>query len=207
MGYHSGLNGEYNIPVEISEKKIHKFKKCCKEELPESALKIETYLKDDTIYFVLPSSYKPVKICFAEGEPSAPPRGNIYGGKGNQKLNVDFRSTGYHQDDNCVNISDSTNNAIKTSLSPSAFETGYYYTDNSININDCIEGSGGSGATDAIYSMIDDGVYNPNLKYQAGPSSIQYDTINENLDAYGDAIKNLYKEINKALGTYRDYLE
>ena len=34
MGYHSGLNGEYNIPVEVSEKKVHKFKKCCKEELP-----------------------------------------------------------------------------------------------------------------------------------------------------------------------------
>lgn len=104
MGYHSGLNGEYNIPVEISEKKIHKFKKCCKEELPESALKIETYLKDDTIYFVLPSSYKPVKICFDNDMDT-----NIYGGKGNQKLNVDFRSTGYHQDDYCVNISDNSN--------------------------------------------------------------------------------------------------
>mgnify|MGYP004563596931 CR=1 FL=1 len=74
MGYHSGLNGEYNILVEVSEKKVHKFKKCCKEELSESALKIETYLKDDTIYFVLPSNYKPVKIAFDN---------DIYGGKGN----------------------------------------------------------------------------------------------------------------------------
>lgn len=46
--------------------------------------------------------------------------------------------------------------------------------------------------------MIDDEVYNPGLKYQAGPSSIQYDTVNENLDAYGEAIKNFYKKINKA---------
>lgn len=109
MGYHSGLNGEYSIPVEVNSKYIKHFRRCCKEEVPEKAIKVETYLKDDTIYFVLPSSYKPVKICFAEGEPSAPPQGNIYGGKGNQKLNVDFRSTGYHQDDYCVNISDNSN--------------------------------------------------------------------------------------------------
>lgn len=109
MGYHSGLNGEYSIPVEVNNKYIKHFRRCCKEEVPEKAIKVETYLKDDTIYFVLPSSYKPVKICFAEGEPSAPPQGNIYGGKGNQKLNVDFRSTGYHQDDYCVNISDNSN--------------------------------------------------------------------------------------------------
>lgn len=123
MGYHSGLNGEYSIPVEVNSRYIKHFRRCCKEEVPEKAIKVETYLKDDTIYFVLPNGYKPVKICFAEGEPSAPPQGNIYGGKGNQKLNVDFGSTGYHQDDNFVNISDSTNYATKTSLSPSAFET------------------------------------------------------------------------------------
>ena len=101
MGYHSGLNGEYNIPVEVNSKHIAHFRRCCKEEVPEKAIKVETYLKDDTIYFVLPNNYKPVKIVFEDS--------NIYGGKGNQKLNVDFRSTGYHQDDNCVNISDSTN--------------------------------------------------------------------------------------------------
>ena len=102
MGYHSGLNGEYNIPVEVNSKHIAHFRRCCKEEVPEKAIKVETYLKDDTIYFVLPSNYKPVKICFDS---------DVYGGKGNQKLNVDFRSTGYHQDDNSVNISDSTNHA------------------------------------------------------------------------------------------------
>lgn len=118
MGYHSGLNGEYSIPVEVNSKYIKHFRRCCKEEVPEKAIKVETYLKDDTIYFVLPNGYKPVKICFDNDMDS-----NIYGGKGNQKLNVDFRSTGYHQDDNFVNISDSTNYATKTSLSPSAFET------------------------------------------------------------------------------------
>ena len=112
MGYHSGLNGEYNIPVEVNSKHIAHFRRCCKEEVPEKAIKVETYLKDDTIYFVLPNNYKPVKICFAEERcPSAPPQGDIYGGKGNQKLNVDFRSTGYHQDDNYVNISDTTDYA------------------------------------------------------------------------------------------------
>lgn len=103
MGYHSGLNGEYNIPVEVNSKHIAHFRRCCKEEVPEKAIKVETYLKDDTIYFVLPNNYKPVKIVFEDS--------NIYGGKGNQKLNVDFRSTGYHQDDNYINISDSTNYA------------------------------------------------------------------------------------------------
>ena len=101
MGYHSGLNGEYNIPVEVNSKYVKHFQRCCKEEVPEKAIKVETYLKDDTIYFVLPNNYKPVKISFADND--------VYGGKGNQKLNVDFRSTGYHQDDNYVNISDSTN--------------------------------------------------------------------------------------------------
>ena len=103
MGYHSGLNGEYNIPVEVNSKHIAHFRRCCKEEVPEKAIKVETYLKDDTIYFVLPNNYKPVKIVFEDS--------NIYGGKGNQKLNVDFRSTGYHQDDNYVNISDTTDYA------------------------------------------------------------------------------------------------
>lgn len=118
MGYHSGLNGEYssNIPVKVNNRHTARFKRCCKEEVPEEAIKVETYLKDDTIYFVLPSNYKPVKICFDN---------DVYGGKGNQKLNVDFRSTGqglrprtpgvdstgYYQDDNYVNISDSTNYA------------------------------------------------------------------------------------------------
>ena len=106
MGYHSGLNGEYSIPVEVNSKNVKHFQRCCKEEVPEKAIKVETYLKDDTIYFVLPSNYKPVKIAFDNDMDS-----NIYGGKGNQKLNVDFRSTGYHQDDNFVNISDNSNYA------------------------------------------------------------------------------------------------
>lgn len=104
MGYHSGLNGEYssNIPVKVNNRHTARFKRCCKEEVPEEAIKVETYLKDDTIYFVLPSNYKPVKIAFDN---------DVYGGKGNQKLNVDFRSTGYHQNDDYVNISDTTNYA------------------------------------------------------------------------------------------------
>lgn len=160
MGYHSGLNGEYNIPVKISEKKIHKFKKCCKEELPENALKIETYLKDDTIYFVLPNNYKPVKICFAEGEPSALPRGNIYGGKGNQKLNVDFgssdpHSSGYYYKDNSVNISNSINYATKTSLSPSASETGYHQDDYCVNISDNSNAYDSNGYTSIFDSLLD----------------------------------------------------
>lgn len=64
MGYHSGLNGEYNIPVEVDSKYVKHFQRCCKEEVPEKAIKVETYLKDDTIYFILPSNYKPVKIVF-----------------------------------------------------------------------------------------------------------------------------------------------
>lgn len=102
MGYHSGLNGEYSIPVEVNSKYVKHLRRCCKEEVPEKAIKVETYLKDDTIYFVLPSNYKPVKIAFDN---------DIYGGKGNQKLNVDFRSTGYHQNDDYVNISDTTDYA------------------------------------------------------------------------------------------------
>lgn len=102
MGYHSGLNGEYNIPVEVNSKNVKHFQRCCKEEVPEKAIKVETYLKDDTIYFVLPNNYKPVKICFDN---------DVYGGKGNQKLNVDFHSTGYYQNNDYVNISDTTDYA------------------------------------------------------------------------------------------------
>ena len=57
MGYHSGLNGEYNIPVEVNSKHIAHFRRCCKEEVPEKAIKVETYLKDDTIYFSFYSSF------------------------------------------------------------------------------------------------------------------------------------------------------
>lgn len=137
MGYHSGLNGEYNIPVEVNNKHVARFCRCCKEKVPEKAIKVETYLKDDTIYFVLPSNYKPIKICFAEEpRPSAPPEGVIYGGKGNQKLNIDFHSSdpyssGHYYKDNSVNISNSINYATKTSLSPSAPETDDY-----VNISD-----------------------------------------------------------------------
>lgn len=120
MGYHSGLNGEYNIPVEVNSKHIAHFRRCCKEEVPEKAIKVETYLKDDTIYFVLPNNYKPVKISFAEEQDS---QSDIYGGKGNQKLNVDFRSIGYHQDDNYVNISDSTNYAQSNNTYASIFDS------------------------------------------------------------------------------------
>ena len=108
MGYHSGINGEYSIPVEVNSKYIKHFRRCCKEEVPEKAIKVETYLKDDTIYFVLPNNYKPVKICFDSDMDS-----NIYGGKGNQKLNVnidytvDPHSSGYYYADNSINISDS----------------------------------------------------------------------------------------------------
>lgn len=135
MGYHSGLNGEYNIPVEVNNKHVARFCRCCKEKVPEKAIKVETYLKDDTIYFVLPSNYKPAE----ELRPSAPPEGVVYGGKGNQKLNVDFHlsdpySTGYYYKDNSVNISNSINYATKTSLSPSAPETDDY-----VNISDTID--------------------------------------------------------------------
>ena len=124
MGYHSGLNGEYNIPVEVNSKHIAHFRRCCKEEVPEKAIKVETYLKDDTIYFVLPNNYKPVKIVFAEEQgSSAPPQGDIYGGKGNQKLNVDFGSTGYYQKNNSVNISDSTDYAQANNTYVSIFDS------------------------------------------------------------------------------------
>ena len=151
MGYHSGLNGEYNIPVEVNSKNIAHFRRCCKEEVPEKAIKVETYLKDDTIYFVLPNNYKPVKIAFAEEQgPSAPPRGDIYGGKGNQKLNVDFRSTGYHQDDNYVNISDTTDYAQPNNTYVSIF-------DSLLDLNNQINAMGCSAeeAGDALSKLFD----------------------------------------------------
>ena len=142
MGYHSGLNGEYNIPVEVNSKNIAHFRRCCKEEVPEKAIKVETYLKDDTIYFVLPSNYKPVKIAFEDS--------NIYGGKGNQKLNVDFRSTGYHQDDNYVNISDTTNYAQPNNTYVSIF-------DSLLDLNNQINAMGYSAeeAGDALSKLFD----------------------------------------------------
>ena len=157
MGYHSGLNGEYNIPVEVNSKHIAHFRRCCKEEVPEKAIKVETYLKDDTIYFVLPNNYKPVKICFAEERcPSAPPQGDIYGGKGNQKLNVDFRSTGYHQDDNYVNISDSTNYAQSNNIYENS--NGYVSIfDSLLDLNNQIDAMGCSAeeAGDALSKLFD----------------------------------------------------
>ena len=142
MGYHSGLNGEYSIPVEVNSKHIAHFRRCCKEEVPEKAIKVETYLKDDTIYFVLPNNYKPVKIVFEDS--------NIYGGKGNQKLNVDFRSTGYHQDDNYVNISDSTNYAQSNNTYISIF-------DSLLDLNNQINAMGYSAeeAGDALSKLFD----------------------------------------------------
>ena len=151
MGYHSGLNGEYNIPVEVNSKHIAHFRRCCKEEVPEKAIKVETYLKDDTIYFVLPNNYKPVKITFAEEQgSSAPPQGDIYGEKGNQKLNVDFRSTGYHQDDNYVNISDSTNYTQPNNTYVSIF-------DSLLDLNNQINAMGYSAeeAGDALSKLFD----------------------------------------------------
>ena len=151
MGYHSGLNGEYSIPVEVNSKYIKHFRRCCKEEVPEKAIKVETYLKDDTIYFVLPSNYKPVKICFdAEGEPFASPEGVVYGGKGNQKLNVDFRSTGYHQNDDYVNISDTTNYAQPNNIYTTIF-------DSLLDLNNQINAMGCSAedAGDALCNLFD----------------------------------------------------
>lgn len=160
MGYHSGLNGEYNIPVEVNSKHIVHFRRCCKEEVPEKAIKVETYLKDDTIYFVLPNNYKPVKICFAEEQgSSAPPQGDIYGGKGNQKLNVDFRSTGYYQDDNYVNISDSTNYAQSNNSTNYAQANNTYVSifDSLLDLNNQINAMGCSAeeAGDALSKLFD----------------------------------------------------
>lgn len=145
MGYHSGLNGEYSIPVEVNSKYVKHFQRCCKEEVPEKAIKVETYLKDDTIYFVLPNNYKPVKIVFDNDMDS-----NIYGGKGNQKLNVDFGSTGYHQDDYCVNISDTTDYAQPNNIYASIF-------DSLLDLNKQLNGMGCSSenAGDAINNIFD----------------------------------------------------
>ena len=151
MGYHSGLNGEYNIPVEVNSKHIAHFRRCCKEEVPEKAIKVETYLKDDTIYFVLPNNYKPVKITFEDND--------VYGGKGNQKLNVDFRSTGYHQDDNYVNISDSTNYADINSSTNHAQANNTYVSifDSLLDLNNQINAMGYSAeeAGDALSKLFD----------------------------------------------------
>ena len=156
MGYHSGLNGEYNIPVEVNSKHIAHFRRCCKEEVPEKAIKVETYLKDDTIYFVLPNNYKPVKIMFEDS--------NIYGGKGNQKLNVDFRSTGqglrprtpgadstgYYQNDDYINISDTTDYAQPNNTYVSIF-------DSLLDLNNQINAMGYNAeeAGDAISNIFD----------------------------------------------------
>lgn len=148
MGYHSGLNGEYNIPVEVNSKHIAHFRRCCKEEVPEKAIKVETYLKDDTIYFVLPNNYKPVKISFADD--------NIYGGKGNQKLNVDFGFTGYYQKNNSVNISDSTNYAQPNNTYENS--NGYVSIfDSLLDLNNQINAMGYSAeeAGDAISNIFD----------------------------------------------------
>lgn len=150
MGYHSGLNGEYSIPVEVNSKHIAHFRRCCKEEVPEKAIKVETYLKDDTIYFVLPNNYKPVKICFDN---------DVYGGKGNQKLNVDFRSTGYYQDDNSVNISDSTNYANINNSTNYAQANNTYVSifDSLLDLNNQINAMGYSAeeAGDALSNLFD----------------------------------------------------
>lgn len=93
MGYHSGLNGEYSIPVEVNSKYVKHFQRCCKEEVPEKAIKVETYLKDDTIYFVLPSNYKSVKICFDNAEELRPlrtSRGCCLWRKGQSKVKCRF---------------------------------------------------------------------------------------------------------------------
>lgn len=161
MGYHSGLNGEYNIPVEVNSKHIAHFRRCCKEEVPEKAIKVETYLKDDTIYFVLPSNYKPVKICFDN---------DVYGGKGNQKLNVDFRSTGqglrprtpgvdstgYYQDNDYVNISDTTDYAQPNNIYENS--NGYISIfDSLLDLNNQINAMGYSAeeAGDALSKLFD----------------------------------------------------
>ena len=157
MGYHSGLNGEYSIPVEVNSKNVKHFQRCCKEEVPEKAIKVETYLKDDTIYFVLPSNYKPVKICFAEEpRPSAPPEGVIYGGKGNQKLNVNFRSTGHYQDNDYVNISDTTDYAQPNNI----YDNSNSYVsifDSLLDLNKQLNGMGCSAeeAGDALCNLFD----------------------------------------------------
>lgn len=156
MGYHSGLNGEYssNIPVKVNNRHTARFKRCCKEEVPEEAIKVETYLKDDTIYFVLPSNYKPVKIVFDSNEED---KCYAYGGKGNKKLNtnIDFtssdpRTTGYYQNDDYVNISDSTDYAQPNNTYVSIF-------DSLLDLNKQLNGMGCSAedAGDALCNLFD----------------------------------------------------
>lgn len=158
MGYHSGLNGEYNIPVEVNKKHPAKFVRGCKENLPEDAIKVETYLKDDTIYFILPSNYKPVKIVFDSNEED---KCYAYGGKGNKRLNtnIDFtssdpRTTGYYQNDDYVNISDSTNYVQPNNIYASIF-------DSLLDLNKQLNGMGCSAedAGDAISNLLDK-IYN-----------------------------------------------
>lgn len=192
MGYHSGLNGEYSIPVEVNSKYVKHFQRCCKEEVPEKAIKVETYLKDDTIYFVLPNNYKPVKIVFAEElRPSAPPEGVVYGGKGNQKLNVDFHSSdpyssGYYYKDNSVNISNSINYATKTSLSPSAPETDDY-----VNISDTTDYAQPNNIYDNSNSYVS--IFDSLLDL-----SKQVNAMGCSAEEAGDALSNIfYKIYNK----------
>lgn len=186
MGYHSGLNGEYSIPVEVNSKYVKHFQRCCKEEVPEKAIKVETYLKDDTIYFVLPSNYKPVKIVFDNDMD-----GNVYGGKGNQKLNVDFGSTnphssGYYYKDNSININNSINYATKTSLSPSAPETDDY-----VNISDTTDYAQPNNIYDNSNSYVS--IFDSLLDL-----SKQVNAMGCSAEEAGDAISNIfYKIYNK----------
>lgn len=159
MGYHSGLNGEYSIPVEVNSKNIKHFQRCCKEEVPEKAIKVETYLKDDIIYFVLPNNYKPVKICFDSNEED---KCYAYGGKGNKRLNtnIDFtssdpRSTGYYQNDDYVNISDSTNYAQANNMYTGIF-------DSLLDLSKQVSALGTSSedAGDALSKLFDNMFYN-----------------------------------------------
>lgn len=159
MGYHSGLNGEYSIPVEVNSKYVKHFQRCCKEEVPEKAIKVETYLKDDTIYFVLPNNYKPVKIVFDSNEED---KCYVYGGKGNKRLNtnIDFtssdpRTTGYHQNDDYVNISDSINYAQPNNTYVSIFDS---LLDLSKQVN--AMGYSAEDAGDAISNLFDNMFYN-----------------------------------------------
>ena len=91
---------------------------------------------------MIQNNYKPVKITFEDS--------NIYGGKGNQKLNVDFRSTGYYQDDNYVNISDMIDYAQPNNTYVSIF-------DSLLDLNNQINAMGYSAeeAGDALSKLFD----------------------------------------------------
>ena len=81
---------------------------------------------------------------------------DVYGGKGNQKLNVDFRSTGYYQDDNSVNISDSTNYAQSNNIYESS--NGYVSIfDSLLDLNNQINAMGYNAeeAGDALSNLFD----------------------------------------------------